>query len=119
MTSSNSPSVLPELVYLFAVEEQARQELRALLYMTEAPSHVRVATLAPLSNFGFRPDVTAQVLSVSDRGFVFGAGEHDDIPRAFVPWTNVAYVADGSALGRRQEEVREARVGARGFIRAP
>lgn len=120
MTSpASATNSLPEIVYLMAVAEAARQALRLRLLMDEDPSHVRLATLAPLSNYGFGPETTATVLALHDQGFVYGDPNNQDVPRVFVPWTNVAYIADGSALAQLERGVAEGKVGARGFTIQP
>lgn len=111
MTTSAQTNTIPELIYLFAVHGTISEEIQSILRCKQPPSHVRVATLAPLSNYGFRPDATATLLHADERGLVYGAPDFDDVPRAFVPWTNVAYLADGTSLGRRYEQAAEAKPG--------
>jgi hypothetical protein len=91
---------MEELIYLLKVSSQSdvQAELARRLLLDKAPTHVRVATLAPLSNYGYTPDALGAVLAIFDSGIVFGDEKNPSIPRAFVPWQNIAYLADGEKL---------------------
>ena len=60
------------------------------------PAWVRVSTLAPLSNHGYPPDAEGALLRVLPEGLVIGVEGVPTIPRLFVPWQNVAYIAAGA-----------------------
>lgn len=87
-----------ENVYLLKVAGKASGGVEKRL--GKGTSHVRVATLAPLSNFGYPPGAEGAVLDVNDNGLVFGVDGDDNVPRAFVPWQNVSYLADGAQLAK-------------------
>lgn len=91
---------MEELVYLFKVanDAQVQDAVAKRLDLAEAPSHVRIATLAKLSNYGYPADAEGELLFVDSDGIVFGVDENPDVPRAFVPWSNIAYMADGADL---------------------
>jgi hypothetical protein len=84
--------------YLLKVGEAAKSEIQKYLDLKAAPAYVRVATLAPLSNWGFPPGSEGAVLKVLERGLVTGQAGGDDAPHDFVPWANIAYLSDGSKL---------------------
>lgn len=90
-----------ENVYLLRVGKNAAAGVQKRLALGAGPSHVRVATLAPLSNYGYPPGAEGSVLEVNDHGLVFGAEDEGTVPRAFVPWQNVSYVADGTSLAKK------------------
>lgn len=96
---------MQELIYLLTVPETLRPELAQRLFLSVAPSHVRVATIAPLSNYGYSSTSQGTLLGLDTTGLVFGDAQDEQVPRAFVPWSNVAYLADGTQLSKRQEEV--------------
>lgn len=96
---------MQELIYLLTVPKAAQAALARRLGLGEAPSHVRVATIAPLSNYGYGESSHGALLVLDAQGLVFGDETDEGVPRAFVPWSNVAYIADGTQLARRQEEV--------------
>jgi hypothetical protein len=89
---------MAENVYMLKVGANASGEITKCLSAKSAPSHVRLATLAPLSNWGYPPGSEGALIAVNDRGLVFGVDGNDGVPRAFVPWQNVSYVADGSTM---------------------
>lgn len=88
--------------YLLKVAKSAAKDTKKLLDLSEVPAHVRISTLAPLSNWGYPPGTEGAVLRVDDRGLVIGADGREDVPRDFVPWQNVSYVSDGTALAKEQ-----------------
>ena len=89
---------MAENVYLLKVANNAAGEVDKRLGTSSTPSHVRVSTLAPLSNYGYPPGAEGSVLGVGPEGLIVGAEDDDNVPRAFVPWQNVSYIADGSSL---------------------
>lgn len=91
---------MAENVYLLKVSSGVAGDVKSRLDAKKDLSHVRVATLAPLSNYGYPPGAEGSLLKVSGDGLVFGVEGNDDVPRAFVPWQNVSYVADGSAVSK-------------------
>lgn len=88
--------------YLLRVTKSAGKDLKKLLDLSDAPSHMRLATLAPLSNFGYPAGTEGAVLKLADGGLVIGADGREDVPRDFVPWQNVSYISDGSLLAKEQ-----------------
>ena len=92
--------------YLLKVGEAAKAEIQKYLDMKAAPSYVRVATLAPLSNWGFPANSEGAVIKVLERGLVTGQAGGDDAPHDFVPWANIAYLSDGSKLAREMAAER-------------
>ncbi len=89
---------MAENVYLLKVSSGVSGDVKSRLDVKKDPTHVRVATLAPLSNYGYPPGAEGSLLKVSGDGLVFGVEGNDAVPRAFVPWQNVSYVADGSQV---------------------
>jgi hypothetical protein len=88
--------------YLLKVAKSAEKDVAKLLSLTTAPSHIRLATLAPLSNYGYPEGSEGALLKAGDQGIVIGADGREDVPRDFVPWQNVSYVSDGSLLAKEQ-----------------
>ena len=87
--------------YMLKVGKTAENDIVKYLALTTAPSHVRLSTLAPLSNWGYPPGSEAQILRVLDHGIVMGqAGQKDEAPHDFVPWQNIAYLSDGTGLAK-------------------
>ena len=86
--------------YLLKVSKSAAAEVKALLALDAAPSHVRLSTLAPLSNYGYDPGSEGALLKVSPHGVVTGQDGGDAAPHDFVPWQNIAYMSDGTGLFR-------------------
>jgi hypothetical protein len=93
---------MQELVYLLKVggAVNTHQRVATLLHRQKPPSHVRLATIAPLSNFGFPEGSEGALLATSDQGLVIGVEGNAEAPTLFVPWQNVAYVADGTSLAK-------------------
>lgn len=89
---------MQELMYLLKVGETEGlgKLLMDKLMMTEPPLWVRLATLAPLSNFGYPPGSEGAIIWMNNAGVVVGVDEDPVVPRQFVPWQNVAYLADGN-----------------------
>ena len=89
---------MAENVYLLKVTPNAASDVDKRLGASKALSHVRVATMAPLSNYGYPPGIEGSLLGVSADGLLIGAESDDKVPHAFIPWQNVSYMADGSSL---------------------
>lgn len=89
-----------ELVYLLRVadDEALLAQVAKHLMLREVPEYVRVATLAPFSNFGYPPEAEGALLGWTAAGLVIGIPDNTSIPRAFLPWQNIAYVADGDLM---------------------
>lgn len=94
--------------YLLKVGEGAKAEIQKYLDLKAAPGYVRVATLAPLSNWGFPANSEGAVIKVLERGLVTGQAGGDDAPHDFVPWANIAYLSDGSKLAKEMQAERTA-----------
>ena len=85
--------------YMLKVAKSAEKEVARCLALDSAPSHIRLSTLAPLSNWGYPPDAQAALLKILEHGIVMGQdGGKDEAPHDFVPWQNIAYLSDGAAL---------------------
>lgn len=91
---------MEELVYLLKVNpgNGVADEIAARLCVDQCPPWVRLATIAPLSNYGYKPESEGEVLDIGDHGVVVGVAADTEIPRQFVPWQNIAYLADGASL---------------------
>lgn len=91
---------MQELLYLLKVpqDEVLQEVLQELLACAAPPTYVRLSTLAPLSNWGYTADSVGAILSVSDSGVVVGAEGQDSVPRTFVPWQNISYLAESGGL---------------------
>ena len=88
---------MPEPVYVLKVAKGMEKGLKDTLRMKTAPSHVRLATVAPLSNFGFPAGAEGTLLWSDGHGYLIGV-EDGDTPRLYVPMQNVAYIADAAGL---------------------
>lgn len=97
---------MKEIVYLLKVpeDEALQHELSDLLGCSYIPAYVRLSTLAPLSNYGYPPGSEGGLLSVTGNGVIVGVAENPDVPRSFVPWSNVAYLAESAGLENPQDE---------------
>jgi hypothetical protein len=93
-----------ELLYLLRVggEKDVQKGVAERLNLKKAPSHVRLSTLAPLSNWGFKAGAEGAVLAIGKDGLTLGTEGNGDSPSMFVPWQNVAYMADGAALATKK-----------------
>ena len=89
--------------YLLKVPKSVGKDIAKWLEVGKAPSHLRLATMAPLSNYGYPPGTEGAVIKISDRGLVVGAEEDEAVPRDFVPWQNISYISDGTALAKSQK----------------
>ncbi len=96
-----------ELIYLMRVAESEAlfERLAEVLLVEEIPHFIRLATIAPLSNFGYKPDTEGTILALNEFGIVFGDPADTSVPKAFVPWQNVAYLAEGDSL--KEQAMRE------------
>ena len=91
---------MQEFVYLLRLadyEDLLAQVARSLA-VTEVPHYLRVSTLAPLSTFGYYPNSEGAILAWTEAGLCMGVPEDLSVPRAFIPWQNIAYVADGDLM---------------------
>lgn len=91
---------MEELIYLFKVAQDSKLQkaVAQRLGIAAAPQYVRVATLAKLSNYRYPGDADAGILSIDSEGIVIGIEDRPEAPHAFVPWSNIAYLADGADL---------------------
>ena len=91
---------MQEMVYLLRVPQQPA--LLALivraLSLAENPQWLRVATLAPLSNFGYLENHEGHIISWTAEGIGMGVPDDLSVPRSFIPWQNIAYVAEGDLI---------------------
>ena len=89
-----------ELVYLLKVDENEKlfEQLQLHLMVEEIPHYVRLATLAPISNYGYAADNEGTLLAWLDKGVIYGDPEDRGVPRTFVPWQNIAYLSEGDSL---------------------
>ena len=106
LVAAKEEVVLTELIYLFRVadDEELLGAVCERLMLEEAPEWLSVSTLAPLTNFGYSEGVVGAVLALHDSGLTYGCEKDPSVPRVFVPWQNVAYVASGDAMAQRQQE---------------
>ncbi len=88
--------------YLLKVAKSAEKDITKSLMLSAPPTHVRVASLAPLSNYGYPEGTEGGLLRVNDAGIVIGADGREDVPRDFVPWQNISYISDGSQLAKER-----------------
>ena len=86
--------------YLLKVSKTAEKDIQRLLDLGAPPPYVRLSTLASLSNWGYPVGSEGAVLRVLDHGLVTGQADKDSAPHDFVPWQNIAYLSDGTALAK-------------------
>lgn len=100
---------MQEIVYLLKVpeEESLQNEIGDLLRSGFVPNYVRLSTLAPLSNYGYPPGAEGAILAMDERGLVVGVVDDNHVPRSFVPWSNVAYLAESAELEHPVESPEE------------
>lgn len=84
--------------YLLKVAKSVEKDAAKWLAVSKAPTHLRLATMAPLSNYGYPAGTEGAVLKLGEHGLVIGAEDREDVPRDFVPWQNVSYISDGTTL---------------------
>jgi len=91
---------MEELVYLLKVpaNQDVQGAVTQRLMLKQAPQYIRIATIAPISNYGYPAGTEGALLGILDGGVVVGVEGKEDVPRAFIPWQNVAYLADGADL---------------------
>jgi hypothetical protein len=89
--------------YLLKVGKGSEKDVAKWLAMNSSPTHIRLSTLAPLSNYGYPPGAEGALLKINDHGIIVGADGRDDVPRDFIPWQNVSYISDGSALAKEAQ----------------
>lgn len=91
---------MQELLYLLKVDPKngVSKAIAARLHVEKCPAWVRLATIAPISNYGYKPDSEGEILHLDEFGLVVGVAGDDQVPRQFVPWQNVAYLGDGAML---------------------
>jgi hypothetical protein len=90
--------------YLLKVPKAMEKDAKKWLGLEAAtPTHMRLATLAKLSNFGYPPGTDGCVLRINEHGLVIGAEGREDVPRDFVPWQNVSYISDGTSLAKARK----------------
>ncbi len=90
--------------YLLRVAKTATQDVAQYLFLEKAPAWLRIATVAPLSNYGYPEGVEGALLKVTDRGLVTGVEGNFDAPHDFIPWANVSYISDGTKLYADQQK---------------
>lgn len=95
-----------ELVYLLKVAESdvLFEKLAQHLLLDEIPHYVRVATIAPLTNYGYGTGSEGSLLAWLDQGLVYGDIDNPDVPTTFVPWQNIAYISGGDQFKTQLEE---------------
>lgn len=86
--------------YLLKVADSATKDVKDWLLLQTTPSHVRLATKDPLSTYGYPSGSEGAVLKVTVHGVVTGQSGGDEAPHDFVPWSNIAYLSDGTSLAK-------------------
>jgi hypothetical protein len=86
--------------YLLKVAESAAKDVKDWLAVGVVPTHVRLATMAPLSTYGYPAGSEGAILKLTIHGVVTGQAGGDAAPHDFVPWANVAYISDGTGLAK-------------------
>lgn len=89
---------MQESFYLLRIAASAAEKVREELMSSDIPTHVRLATRFPISNWG-RPE--GVLLDLHARGVVIGTGD-GEASNIMVPWPNVSYLADGTALAQKR-----------------
>lgn len=90
--------------YLLKVSDAAKGDVAKWLMVANAPAHLRLSTMAPLSAYGYPQGSEGHVLRLDTNGLTIGVPDDESIPRDFVPWANIAYVSDGTLLAAKQAE---------------
>jgi len=90
--------------YLLRVGDEAKGDVAKWLMVPNAPEHLRLSTLAPLSAYGYPEGSEGHVLRLDQNGVVIGVPDNVEIPRDFVPWQNISYISDGTLLAKKQAE---------------
>jgi hypothetical protein len=91
-----------ENLYLLECGKGVGGDFGKRLQMDGEPSHVRLATVEPLSNYGFPPGADGWVLGVSGDGVIVGSQDVAEVPHMLVPWQNIIYLGDGTSLAKSQ-----------------
>ena len=89
--------------YLLRVAKAAEKDIAKWLDQSQAPTHVRVATLSPLSTYGYPPGSEGYVLRINEHGLVTGVEGNAGVPHDFVPWQNISYISDGSSRAKEAQ----------------
>jgi len=93
-----------ENLYLLECGKGVGSDVAKRLQMEGEPTHIRLATIEPVSNYGFPAGADGWALGVSADGVIVGSQEYAEVPHMLVPWQNVIYVADGTSLNKAQSE---------------
>ena len=86
--------------YLLRVAKAAEKDIAKWLDLSSAPDYVRVATLSPLSTYGYPPGSEGYILRINDHGLVTGVENNAEVPDDFVPWPNISYISDGASRAK-------------------
>lgn len=91
---------MDEILYVLKVNDASavKQNVAKRLCLQEAPRYIRVSAVFPLSNYGYPEDAAGELLLLNSRGIMIGVPERPEIPRDFIPWSNVVYFADAADL---------------------
>jgi len=92
-----------ENLYLLECKKGVGGEFSKRLQMDGEPTFIRLATAQPLSNYGFPAGADGWALGVSSDGVIVGSDVVAEVPHMLVPWQNIVYVADGTALAKAQD----------------
>lgn len=93
---------MAENLYLLKLGKSAAEAMTKRLDLDVAPSHVRLSTFAPLSNYGFPQGAEGAMIGLKTEGVVVGSENKPEAPRLFVPWQNVSYIGDGAGLENKK-----------------
>lgn len=83
--------------YLLKVAKAAEKDMARWLDLAQAPTYVRVATLSPLSTYGYPVGSEGAILRINEHGLVTGVEDNASVPHDFVPWQNISYISDGTS----------------------
>ncbi|TNE44297.1 MAG: hypothetical protein EP343_31600 [Deltaproteobacteria bacterium] len=97
---------MDEILYVLKVNDDPtlQKQVAQRLCLQKSPEYVRVSAVFPLSNYGYPEDAAGTVLLVNSRGIMIGVPQRPEVPRDFVPWSNIAYFADAADLGPTHSE---------------
>jgi hypothetical protein len=90
--------------YLLRVAKAVEKDLAKWLDVSRPPTYIRVATLSPLSTYGYPPGSEGYVLRINEHGLVTGVEGNDAVPHDFVPWQNISYISDGTSRAEEQSQ---------------
>jgi hypothetical protein len=82
---------------LIRVGKSVLKDVQKWLALSGTPTHIHFATDKPMSLYGYTSAET-HLLKINEHGIVMGAEGDEDVPREFIPWQNIAFVADGTKL---------------------